>query len=951
MSRQRLPPTPGARVWSTARVLTISALCALPAICLWAVAPSSALAGTATSKLSAELEQETGYSASQLEGKPACGETAPGQIACRAEILTVGRTGRAVSLRVRPHATPAPFTAERTRTSSQRAAAQPATAGVAAPALYTPAYLQWAYDLTYLADNDGSGDTIAIVDAYDDPNAAADLAQFRQEYGLYPCASTATATDCASAITTAGIFKQYNQSGNLIDQSGNGTAPPTDPTGGWEVEESLDVDAISSLCPYCTIDLVEATSAGNADFLTAVDEADALGPAQISMSWGVDDTPGGDYTVVNHNNVPNVWWFSGVSSLAAAGDYGYQGTSTVSYPAADNQITAIGGTSLAPADNARGFTESVWNDGYVSQAGSYEATQSGCDTSQSAPSYQSGVTTDCSGRAYNDISADADPNSGLAVYDSFGGNDNDVDGCDTTPANPGSCIVGGTSLATPLTAAYEALVGISPTDSPAWTYTDAASLFDVTQGNDITTEATCSLASICYAQTRWDGPTGNGTINGELRTGAPGVGGAYEIRSILNNDGTASADVAGGIYPNGLTTSYEWDYGTTTSYAQSPIPGSTSPLAGTAGLAPVSATITGLGPCTIYHFRLNADNVDADAYGYDTTFLTVSPSISGTATEGDSLTAELGLQPQTPCSVSYQWEKANSPTATFAPITGATSSTYEPTSADLGDYIELVVTATNVSGQATATSSAIGPITASNTGTTTTTTPTTTSPTPPPITPTTTTPTTSTTATSGTTTTTSEGSSKPQQPSVLNAPTITSSNQVGAKITVSGGSYEHATATVIQFFRCAHACNLLSAGGATAYRVRAADAGHYIEVKVTVYGAAGTTPLSSTNWIGPITDTSAGALTITSGAKVASVLRVSGSTGVALVTARLTHAKSQVMKVAISRATKSPTSTWLCVISRGAPVSCTAAHAVKRTVTLSDKLPRGQSLKLIAVRT
>jgi hypothetical protein len=186
---------------------------------------------------------------------------------------------------------------------------------------------------------------------------------------------------------------------------------------------------------------------------------------------------------------------------------------------------------------------------------------------------------------------------------------------------------------------------------------------------------------------------------------------------------------------------------------------------------------------------------------------------------------------------------------------------------------------------------------------------------------------------------------------VLNAPTITSSNQVGAKITVSGGSYEHATATVIQFFRCAHACNLLSAGGATAYRVTAADAGHYIEVKVTVYGAAGTTPLSSTNWIGPITDTSAGALTITSGAKVASALRVSGSTGVALVTARVTHGKSQLMKVAISRATKSPTSAWLCVISRGAPVSCTAAHAVKGTVTLSDKLQRGQSLKLIAVRT
>jgi hypothetical protein len=174
---------------------------------------------------------------------------------------------------------------------------------------------------------------------------------------------------------------------------------------------------------------------------------------------------------------------------------------------------------------------------------------------------------------------------------------------------------------------------------------------------------------------------------------------------------------------------------------------------------------------------------------------------------------------------------------------------------------------------------------------------------------------------------------------------------VGAAITVSGGVYANASGMLIQFFRCAHTCVLLSTHGATNYVTKTADLGHYIKVKLTVHGATGTTPVSLTNWVGPITDAGAGALSITSGARIASVLKVQGSTGVALATVRITRRTGQSVKLAISRTTSTPTSAWVCVISDGAPVSCTVAHTINGALNLSVAVKQGESLKLIAVRS
>jgi hypothetical protein len=813
-------------------------------------APAVSEAATGISARTATaLKQETGYSASELESRPACDTQIAGEMSCEADVLSVKSTGRPARLLHAPRATPSTVTGSvsRARESAAREVqSDSSTTGVPAPAEGTPAYLQWAYDLSWLSLNKGAGDTIGVIDAYDDPNAAADLATFRQTYGLYPCATTANAAACGAAITSNGLFGQYNQTGQAIDSSGPGTAPGTDSTGGWEVEESLDLDAISSLCPECTIDLVEsdpgtcdpypAVCQFDANLATAAQTAKTLGAKQISMSFGSNDT------VAGHDD--ETWWYTGVTSLGAAGDEGYsEGVANknyVSYPAAASQVTAVGGTSLNPADNARGFNETVWNDGYVSRDSSYYATQSGCDTSVSSPSYQAGITTGCSGRAYNDISADGDPDTGLLVYDSY----------DEGSGN-GWSLVGGTSLATPLAAAYEALTAVTPADTPAWAYTHQSSLNDITSGNDVDYAGAACPSNwnlICYASLSWDGPSGNGSLGGDLSVGGPGIGGDYTA-----SVGTTSAQLAGGVYPNGLDTTYYWQYGTTTAYgsatqvqdagsSQSP-----NPMA-------VSTTLSNLTPGTTYHYRLVAYNSDDPAvYGYDETFTIGSPS------SGD---------------------------------TGTTT------------------TATGGSTGTTATSNS-----------------------------------------SGSGTTTSPSRSGLQPPTEVAAPAATSLPIVGGEITLSAGRFANAVSQTVQFYRCAHTCVLLSTGDARSYRIRAADAGHYIKLKLTVTGQPGTKPLVATDWIGPIRAPVAGAARMTSATRVGATMGVFGSSRVMLASVRVTRHSGRKLTLAITKPGSSRTQVWAYVLSGNSVISCTPAHVIRGTLKLNVAPSSGQTLKLVAVRS
>ncbi|GAA2005998.1 S53 family peptidase [Catenulispora subtropica] len=322
----------------------------------------------------------------------------------------------------------------------------------ATPAGYGPANLQSAYKLP--SSTAGSGQTVAIVDAYNDPTAEADLGVYRAQYGLPSC------------TTANGCFKKVNQTGGT-------SYPPTD--AGWATEISLDLDMVSAICPKCHILLVEATSASYANLGQAVNEAAALHANAISNSYGGGDISDSSAPFYNH---------PGIAVTASSGDSGYG----VQFPASSHYVTAVGGTTLNTASNSRGWSETVW-----SGAGS------GCSTLNAALSGAAGFNTGCSKRAEADVSAVANPSTGVAVYDS-------------TPYNgrSGWQVYGGTSVSSPIIASVFALAGNTASINNNYPYSHSTSFFDVTSGSN----GSCSPTQLCHARVGWDGPTGLGTPNG-----------------------------------------------------------------------------------------------------------------------------------------------------------------------------------------------------------------------------------------------------------------------------------------------------------------------------------------------------------------------------------------------------------------------------------------------------
>ncbi|HWE88545.1 MAG TPA: peptidase S8 [Pseudonocardiaceae bacterium] len=338
------------------------------------------------------------------------------------------------------------------------------------PTGYESADIRSAYNLK---GTSSGGRTVAIVDAYDDPNAEADLAVYRSHNGL-------------SACTTAnGCFHKYN---------GNGASSPLPAAdAGWGLEESLDLDMVSATCPDCKIDLVEGSTADNAPMFAAEDSAAKLpGVVAVSNSWGSPEATS-DTTDDAHFN------HSGVAITASSGDSGYGAL----WPASSPYVTAAGGTSLTKASNARGWSETAW-----SGAGS------GCSAYEPKPSWQH--DTGCSKRTVADVSAVADPNTGVAVYDTYN-TCGSYPWCDfliefgVVQGADGWIEVGGTSAASPIIASVYALAGNTPSISgSSYVYSHTGSLNDVTSGSN----GSCSGSYLCTAGPGYDGPTGWGTPNG-----------------------------------------------------------------------------------------------------------------------------------------------------------------------------------------------------------------------------------------------------------------------------------------------------------------------------------------------------------------------------------------------------------------------------------------------------
>lgn len=345
---------------------------------------------------------------------------------------------------------------------------------------YGPSDLQSAYNLP---SDRGAGETVALVDAYGDSAAESDLAAYRAYYGLPPCDSS------------SGCFKKVNQYGVV------GSYPPDNSS--WDTETDLDLDMVSAVCPYCNILLVEANSDNLSDLLAGEDTAAGSGAVAISNSWsstGLCATGIPNCNVVELNETSLDWHFDhpGIAITAATGDFGYG----VGWPASSPYVIAVAGTSLSRASNARGWSETAWS-----------GSGSGCSLYEPKPSWQSGS---CTHRSVGDVSAVADPNTPVAVYDSGGG---------------GWVLVGGTSAASPLIAAVFALGGDTAhvaQDGASYLYSHRQALYDVTSGNNfpVLSDSTLPLAPVsdtvaaaicgyeCTAGPGYDGPTGLGTPDG-----------------------------------------------------------------------------------------------------------------------------------------------------------------------------------------------------------------------------------------------------------------------------------------------------------------------------------------------------------------------------------------------------------------------------------------------------
>jgi subtilase family serine protease len=317
------------------------------------------------------------------------------------------------------------------------------------PPGYSPADLRSAYKLTSLGS---ASQTVAIVDAYNDPNAESDLAVYRARYGLAAC------------TTANGCFRKVNQNGHTTYPANNV---------GWSEEISLDLDMVSAICPHCHILLVETDNNSFANLGIGVDRAAAMHAKVISNSYGGHEFSS-ETSYQGHYNHP------GIPITVSSGDDGYG----VEFPAASRYVTAVGGTHLVRNSSSRGWTESVWG-----------GAGSGCSAYISKPAWQH--DTHCSRRTVADVAAVADPNTGVAVYDSYGVS--------------GWLVFGGTSVSAPIIASVYALAGNGASVYyESFPYNHPTHLFDVTSGHN----GSCGGLYLCTGHSGYDGPTGLGTPNG-----------------------------------------------------------------------------------------------------------------------------------------------------------------------------------------------------------------------------------------------------------------------------------------------------------------------------------------------------------------------------------------------------------------------------------------------------
>jgi subtilase family serine protease len=361
----------------------------------------------------------------------------------------------------------------------------PTAAPAPPPSWYGPAQLHGAYNLPD-ATAAGTPQTIAIVDAYNDPRITDDLRAYDEAYGL-PAFPT-----CRALSSFEACFAKVNQRGQLKHYPGADSE--------WDLEISLDVETAHEICQDCRILLVEAHNEAPANLNAAEQTAAALGASVIANSWGTES----EYPEETSENA--YFDHPGVAVVAASGDGGYE---SFGFPAASPDVIAAGGTTLGLVEAEGRYSwssEETWGAGELSSA--LGGSGSGCSLFFSAPSWQTSLAnwsaTGCgSDRGVADLAADANPETGAAVYDSVG-----YEGV------RGWLQVGGTSLSAQIIGGVYGLAGnAASTPYPAalaYASLGGGTLHDIASGPST---GTCGTI-MCIADESYDGPSGVGTPNG-----------------------------------------------------------------------------------------------------------------------------------------------------------------------------------------------------------------------------------------------------------------------------------------------------------------------------------------------------------------------------------------------------------------------------------------------------
>ena len=374
------------------------------------------------------------------------------------------------------------------------------------PGYLTPEKLREAYELPSETSSAPS-QTIALIDAYDDPTAEADLGVFDEQFGLPACTSA------------NGCFRKLNEEGS--------PSPLPPAQGEWASEISIDLQMAHAICQSCRLLLVEANSEKLTDLGTAVNVAASAGANEINNSYvGPEKAAYASYSTHYYEH-------PGIVLTAASGDCGYLNQAcpaepaVADFPASSPNVIAVGGTALS--EDGQGWTSTVWDE-----------SGSGCSDVFSAPPWQLDVPdfsqTGCgSARSVADVAAVADPETGVDIYDSTPEGDGEATGWG---------VWGGTSVATPIVAAEFALAGGADgaSDPGATLYShegQSEALDDVVTGSN----GPCAGTLACQAAPGYDGPSGLGSPLGlgafvvpepPLNTAPPSVSGLAEVGQTLS---------------------------------------------------------------------------------------------------------------------------------------------------------------------------------------------------------------------------------------------------------------------------------------------------------------------------------------------------------------------------------------------------------------------------------